>query len=147
MEDKDVKGEDYFLVTFGSLCGLAMTITNAIVCHDTWQIIWIVIAVISVVCYIISWFLNFTVKDGFGLLLIYMLYSFFMFFAGCGTALFTWGGDNWILILTFPFAMLGLVAAPFAIIGIAFSSIVGVYGYFDEHKNPTPNKATYDTSK
>lgn len=140
MEDKGTTTQDYFLATYGTLCGLAMTIANAIVCHDTWQTIWIVVAAISVVCYIISWFLNFTVKDGFGQLLIYMVYSFVMFFAGCGTALFTWGGDNWILILTFPFAMVGLALAPFAIIGIIISTVAGIGNYYCEVYKPNENR-------
>ena len=80
MQEKKVKKEDYFLVSYGTLCGLAMTIANAIVCDGTWQTIWIIVSVISVICYGLSWFLNFTVEDGFGQLLIYMVYSFVMFF-------------------------------------------------------------------
>lgn len=134
MQDKEVTTQDYLMVSYGTICGLAMTIANAIVCDGTWQTIWIIVSVISVICYVISWFLNFKAEDGFGQLLIYMVYSFVMFFAGCGTALFTWGGDSWILILTFPFAMLGLGLAPFAVIGIILATIAGIGNYFTERK-------------
>lgn len=140
MEDKKTSTEDYMLVTYGTLCGLAMTIANAIVCDGTWQTIWIVVAVISVICYILAWVLNCTVKDGFGQLLMYMVYSFVMFFAGCGTALFTWGGDNWILILTFPFAMVGLALAPFAVIGIICATVAGMGNYYEEVYKPRLNR-------
>ena len=140
MKDEKTTTEDYMLASYGTLAGLAMTIANAIICDGTWQTIWIVVAVISVICYILAWVLNCTVKDGFGQLLMYMVYSFVMFFAGCGTALFTWGGDSWILILTFPFAMVGLALAPFAVIGIIFATVAGMSNYYEEVYKPRLNR-------
>lgn len=134
MKDKDVKAVDYFLVSFGTLFGLVMTIASAIVCGGTWKTFWIIASVISVICYGFAWFLNYTIKDGFGQLVVYMFYSFVMFFAGCGTAFFTWGGNSWILILLIPFEMLGLGLAPFAIIGIILATVNGMGDYFWEHK-------------
>ena len=134
MQNKDVKFQDYFMVSFATLGGLAMMIANAIVCDGIWQTIWIVVSVISVLCYGLAWFLNYTVEDGFGQLLIYMVYSFAMFLAGCGTAMFTWGKDMWIFVLLFPFGLVGLGIAPFAIIGIIMATVAGIGNYYMEHK-------------
>lgn len=134
MQENEVKANDYLFVCFGTLCGLAMTIANAIVCDGTWQTIWIIVFIISVICYAFAWFINFKDKDGFGQLLIYMVYSFAMFFAGCGTAMFTWGKDMWIFVLLFPFGLVGLVIAPFAIIGIIMATVAGIGNYYMEHK-------------
>jgi hypothetical protein len=134
MQEKEVTIQDYLMVFYGTMGGLAMTIANAIVCDGIWQIIWIIVSIISVICYAFAWFINFKDKDGFGQLLIYMVYSFVMLFAGCGTAMFTWGEDMWIFVLLFPFGLVGLGIAPFAIIGIIMTTVAGIVNYYMEHK-------------
>lgn len=135
MQEKEVTIQDYLMVFYGTMGGLAMTIANAIVCDGIWQIIWIIVSIISVICYAFAWFINFIDKDGFGQLVIYMLYSLAMFFAGCGTALFTWGEDMWIFFLLLPFGIVGLGIAPFAIIGIIIATVSGIGNYYYmEHK-------------
>ncbi len=135
MQEKTGTIQDHLLVFCGTIGGLAMTIVNAIVCDGTWKTLWIIAFIISVICYALAWFINFIDKDGFGQLVIYMLYSLAMFFAGCGTALFTWGEDMLIFFLLLPFGIVGLGIAPFAIIGIIIATVSGIGNYYYmEHK-------------
>lgn len=135
MESKDTGL--YLMYTFVIVLGMGITMTNAIVCRDTWQIIWIAVASISVVCFIVGLVAGLLSEDKenresfYGM---FGVYSAVMFVAGCGTAVFTWGQDLWVLILTFPFGLIGLALAPFAVAGIVFITIVVVGNCYTEHQ-------------
>lgn len=135
MESKDTGL--YLMFTYVIVLGMSMTLTNAIVCRDTWQTIWIAAAAISVACFIVGLVAGLLSEDKedretfYGM---FGVYSAVMFGAGCGTALFTWGQDLWVLILTFPFGLIGLALAPFAIAGIVFLTISTVVNCYTEHQ-------------
>lgn len=135
MESKDTGL--YLICTMVIVLGMSMTLTNAIVCRDTWQTIWITAASISVVCFIVGLVAGLLSEDKevresfYGM---FAVYSMVMFVAGCGTAVFTWGQDLWVLILTFPFGLIGLALAPFAVAGIVFLTIVVVGNCYMQHQ-------------